>query len=407
MYVSRLIEPYILKASDSFPVLLVTGARQVGKTTLLKHLAKENRSYVTLDNPMIRTLAKEDPGLFLQRFRPPVMIDEIQYAPELFPFIKMAVDQDRKPGLFWLIGSQQFHLMKGISESLAGRVAIVELPGFSRREMQDQIKCSEPFLPTDKIIKERLKSAKALTLHELYHTIWRGSFPEIVLNQNMDRNLFFNSYTQTYLQRDIRAITKVGDEMRFLRFLKAAAARTGQLLNYASLARDADISQTSAHRWLSVLQASGLIFLLSPWHSNTTKRNLKSPKLYFTDTGLCSWLLEWSSPKTLEAGALSGHILESWVLGEIVKSYRNNGTPPPIYFYRDRDMREIDLLIMQDGITYPVEIKKTSAPSRRSVKHFSLLEKSGLKVGPGAVICLSEDSIPITENINTFPVAAL
>jgi len=255
---------------------------------------------------MVLSLAKEDPALFFQRFPAPVFIDEIQYAPELLPYIKMEVDKSHRNGLFWLTGSQQFHLMKGVSESLAGRVAVVHLMGFSRRELTGQSRKSRPFLPLPDEIQSRITTGGKLTLKELYRLIWRGAFPLMALNDEMDRDLFYSSYVQTYLQRDIRDLARVGDEMAFLRFLRAAAARTGQMLNLSELARDANVAANTAKNWLSILQASGVVYLLEPFYTNVTKRLVKTPKLYFLDTGLCAYLTEWSSPETLEAGYVRG-----------------------------------------------------------------------------------------------------
>lgn len=407
MYTPRTIEAFFKKATAQFPVMLVTGARQVGKTTFLRHISQEKRAYVTLDDPLLLSLAKEDSALFMQRFPPPVLIDEIQYAPELLPYIKMEVDKNRKPGLFWLTGSQQFHLMKGVSESLAGRVGIVHLLGLSRRECNGQSHESTPFLPTKKEIERRTESGKALPLNELYRQIWRGSFPSIALSEKTDRNLFYSSYVQTYLQRDIRDLARVGDEMAFLRFLRAAAARSGQLLNISELARDADVAPNTAKSWLSILEASGIIYLLQPYHTNVTKRLVKTPKLYFLDTGLCTWLTEWSSPKTLEAGAMSGAILETWVVSEILKTWWHNGRQAPFYFYRDKDQKEIDLLIVQDGTIYPVEIKKTASPGKDAVRHFHALEKLKLPIDHGCVVCLAPQSLPLGKNTFSIPASVI
>jgi hypothetical protein len=407
MYLPRTLEGIITSASGQFPVFLLTGSRQVGKTTLLRNISAEERRYVTLDDPLILTLAKEDPALFMQRFPSPVLIDEIQYAPELLPHIKMEVDRSRAPGLFWLTGSQQFHLMKGMSESLAGRVGILHLLGLSRRERIGQGRDTRPFLPTPEDIRRRSESGGDLSLKELYRIIWRGSFPAIALSDDMDRNLFYSSYAQTYLQRDVRDLARVGDEMAFLRFLRASAARSGQLLNLAELARDSDIAPNTAKSWLSILQASGLVYLLEPYHNNVTKRLIKTPKLYFLDTGLCAWLTEWSSPETLEAGAMSGAILETWIMGEILKSWWHNGRREPFYYYRDKDRKEIDLLIEQDGVIYPLEFKKSASPDRHAVRHFSVLDSLKLPVGHGGVICLAGQSLPLTTTTTTIPVSAL
>ena len=407
MYLSRTLENFAMSAARQFPVLLVTGARQVGKTTFLRHLSEDERTYVTLDDPLLLDLAKRDPALFLQRFRPPLLIDEIQYAPELLPYIKMEADKIGRPNLFWLTGSQQFHLMKGVSESLAGRVAIIRLLGFSRREMIGQSRELRPFVPIVSEITGREASGGALDLRELYSLIWRGTFPAIAINKEMDWNLFYSSYIQTYLQRDVRDLAKVGDEMAFLRFLRIAAARTGQLLNLSEFARDADIAVNTAKSWLSILQASGIVYLLEPYHTNLSKRLVKTPKLYFLDTGLCAYLTEWSSPETLEAGAMSGAILETWVMSELLKSYWHNGREAPFYYYRDKDKREIDLLIVQDGIIYPLEIKRTASPGIGDIRHFGVLEKLKMPIGPGGVICLARQSLPLSESAMAIPVAVL
>lgn len=403
MYVPRTLEPAIIKAAEQFIVVLLTGARQVGKTTLLRQLSHGTRTYVTLDDPLVLSLAKTDPALFMQRFPPPVLIDEIQYAPELLPYIKMAADRAGQPGLFWLTGSQQFHLMQGVSESLAGRVAVLHLLGLSRRELLGQGLDAPPFLPTPAEIAHRSAQGSRLTLRELYWRIWRGALPAMALNDLVDRDLFYSSYVQTYLQRDVRALAKVGDELAFLRFLRAAAARTGQLLNLTDLARDADVVPNTAKSWLSILLTSEIVYLLEPYHSNLSQRLVKAPKLYFLDTGLAAYLTEWASPETLEAGALSGPILETWIVAELLKSYWHNGRRPPFYFYRDKDHREIDLLLIQDGITYPLEIKKTASPGREDVRHFAALERLGMSIGPGGVICLAEQWLPLTASAQSIP----
>lgn len=408
MGLPRTLCPHIKSASALFPVLLVTGARQVGKTTLLRELCEPERSYVTLDDPLVLGLARDDPALFLQRFSPPLLIDEIQYAPELLPYIKMAVDGERHPGMFWLTGSQPFHLMRGVSESLAGRVAIVQLLGFSRREALGKGAETVPsFLPASDVLETLRASSSPLDVRRLYSLIWRGSFPAISANPQMSRDLFFGSYLQTYVQRDVRDLTRVGDESAFLRFLRAAAARTGQLLNVTDLARDADVAPNTAKSWLSILEASGLIYLLQPWHSNVTKRLIKTPKLYFLDTGLCAYLTQWSSPETLEAGAMSGAIFETWVLLELLKSYWHQGRQVPFYYFRNKDQREIDLLIESDGVLYPVEFKKSAAPSRESLAGMKALAQLGVKVGPGAVVCMVPEMLPLSRSVTAVPVGMI
>jgi predicted AAA+ superfamily ATPase len=354
---------------------------------------------------MIRSLAKTDPALFLQRFPAPVLIDEIQYAPELLSYIKMDVDNNRTAGRFWLTGSQQFHLMKGISETLAGRVAVVQLLGFSRRELEHDASAG-PFLPTQVLLRSRDKS-KTVTLANLYKAIWLGSFPALYQKTSIDRDLFYSSYLQTYLQRDVRDLANVGDEISFLRFLRASAARTGQMLNMQDLCRDSNINPATGKRWLSILENSGIAYLLEPYHTNVTKRLVKAPKLYFLDTGLAAWLTEWSSAATLEAGAMSGAFLESWVVSEVIKSWWHNGKRAPLYYYRDKDTKEVDLLIHQDRIIYPIEIKKSANPGRDSVRPFKALESLKLPVGPGCVVSLVSQRLPITESVQAVPVGMI
>ncbi len=407
MYRHRTLETYLSRVSNQFPVLLVTGARQVGKSTLLRKLAEPGRTIVTLDDPLVLNLARSDPALFFQRFTPPLVIDEIQYAPGLLPYIKMQVDLSQKPGLFWLTGSQQFHLMKGVSESLAGRIGIVQLLGLSRAELAGRGLNASPFIPTVEELEKRSSLAEPLLLNDLYRMIWLGGFPPIALNAITDRSLYYGSYVQTYLQRDVHDLARVGDEMAFFRFLRASAARTGQLLNVADLARDADVAVNTAKSWLAILLASGVIYLLEPYHTNLTKRMVKAPKLYFLDTGLCSYLTEWSSPETLEAGAMSGAILETWIMSELLKSYLHNGQRAPFYYYRDKDQKEIDLLIVRDGTIYPLEFKKTASPGQKDVQHFRLLGKLNMPTGFGGVICLTETYLPLTESAASIPVALI
>ena len=407
MYYHRSIEDCWVEASGQFPVLLLTGPRQIGKTTLLEKLCERSRRYVTLDDFSVRTLAREDPALFLQRFPPPVLIDEIQYAPELLPYIKISVDRNKKPGAFWLTGSRQFQMMKGISESLAGRVAIVNLLGFSSREKLQRKGSLPPFLPTANVLKQRAQSAAKTDLQTVYENIWYGSFPALVTGQIKDRTLFYSSYTQTYLQRDVRDLAHVGNLETFTRFLKACAARTGQMLNLSDLARDTDVSVMTAKHWLSILVASFQVYLLQPYHSNLTKRLYKTPKLYFLDTGLCSYLTEWSSAQTLAAGAMAGALLETYVVTEILKSWWHRMKFPSLYYYRDKEGREIDILILQDSIMYPVEVKKAATVQRDWIKTFSPLARFTKDIGSGAVVCLAPDMLPLDQSNTVIPVGYL
>ncbi len=401
MYSERTLASFLLKSSESFPVLLVTGPRQVGKTTLLRHVQKEGGGYVTLDDPLARSLAKEDPRLFLQKFARPLLIDEIQYVPELLPIIKMEVDKNQKQGEFWLTGSQQFHLMKNISETLAGRVAILHLQGLSQNEKQGLYE-REPFLPSSS-----LSLRSSWNLPDIFTVIFRGSFPKVALDQGVDHDLFYSSYVQTYLERDIRDLSRVSDEQAFIKFLRVVAARTATVINFSDLARDIGIAPVTAKAWLSLLQTSGLIYFLEPFYVNETKRLIKSAKLYFLDTGLCSYLAGWTSPQTLERGAFSGAIFETYVISELLKSYWHNGKKAPFFFCRDKDKREIDLVIYQDGTLYPIEIKKTTLPSKEDRKHFHMLNSFRLPVSQGAVICLAEDFYPLTSDISILPLKRL
>lgn len=407
MYFHRTIADFLPTASRQAPVLLIVGARQVGKSTLLSHAAEGDRTSVTLDDPLLVQLARNDPAMFFQRFPPPLLIDEIQYAPQLLPHIKMLADTLRKPGLIWLSGSQPFHLMRNISESLAGRVTILNLLGLSLRERGGHGKGAKPLFFDATTPPWQGDASQTLTAQALYNLIWRGSYPAMSADETLDRDLFYASYMQTYIQRDVRDLARVGDETAFVRFVRACAARTAQLLNLTDLARDADIAPNTAKHWLSILQASGIVMLLEPWHSNATSRLVKAPKLHFIDTGLCAWLTAWSSPETLEAGAFAGAILESWVVLEIVKGWWHNGKSAQFYHLRDKDQREVDLLLIRDGVAHPIEVKKSAAPKTNDVRHFSALSNRGLEVGAGAVVCLCSQALPLTEQAWALPVGLL
>ena len=405
----RTLSSFIKSISSQFPVLLVTGPRQAGKTTLLEMCAQSNRQYVTLDDLNARNIAQEDPKLFIQTFKPPVIIDEIQYAPQLLSYIKIEVDRTKqKPGMYWLTGSQKFTLMKGITESLAGRVAIVDLLGLSQAEIRGYPKTS-PFLPVTKWLSKakRRKVEKPDTIHSIYKKIWQGSFPKVINMSAKQRNLYYRSYIQTYIQRDVRDVIGISNDTVFYKFITAVAARTGQLLNYTDLARDVAINNKTAKSWLSVLETSGLVYLLQPWHSNINKRIVKTPKLYFLDTGLASYLTKWTDSKSLQVGAMSGHILETWIFTELLKSYWHTGEEAHFYYYRDMDQKEIDLLIETADKFYPIEFKKTSIPSKNTIKSLSLLKKLEKKIGPGAVICFVENDIPLSKTVKAIPISYL
>ena len=400
MYISRIIEDKINQLSSQFKVLLITGARQVGKSTVLK-MCDSKRNYISLDDPKARLLALNDPEVFLEKYTPPVTIDEIQYAPNLFSYIKMIVDSSDKKGQYWLTGSQQFSMMENVTESLAGRVAIINLKGLSLDEIQTNT-YTEPFIPTIDFIQNRRKTSKTLGLKNVYEMIWRGAYPEINSSDNTDWQTFYSSYLQTYIERDIKHLNIVSNEVDFLKFIKVIAARTGQMLNYLDIANEVGISQHIAKNWLDLLIRSDIIYLLPPYFRNINKRILKTPKVYFSDTGLCSYLTDWETPQTLESGAMSGAIFETFVVNEIIKSYKNAGREPNIYYYRDKDKREIDVIIERNGKLYPIEIKKTANPDKSMAKNFSVIPDD--RLGEGAVVCLVKDDLPLTENVNMIPV---
>lgn len=402
------MEVTIIKASNSFPVLMVTGPRQIGKTTLLQHCSEPNRLYVTLDDLNQRSLAKSDPELFFKRNPPPILIDEVQYAPELFNYIKIICDRERKNGLFWLTGSQKFHLMQNISESLAGRVAILDLLGLSQAEIFNHAQNSQPLLPTPEWLNNaREHFQKDFELMDIYKRIWTGSFPQIVLQPKTDRDLFYASYVQTYIQRDVREITNITNETGFYNFLRAVAARSGQLLNYADLARDAEINHRTVKDWLNILETSGIIYLLRPYHNNVVNRLIKTPKIYFLDTGLCSYLTRWQSVESLEAGAMSGNILETYIFTEILKSYWHNGKEAYFNFYRDKDDKEVDLIIDKDNVLHPIEMKKTANPYANAPSNFKFLSSLQQNIGHGMVVCLTEKDMPLSRDVDAVPVSYL
>jgi len=400
-YITRLLEPKILESSSHFPVILVTGPRQTGKTTLLQEIKEEGRHYVSLDSMPARILAREDPELFLQRYAPPVIIDEIQYAPELLSAIKISCDTRRENGMYWLTGSQQFELMRGVTESLAGRVAIVTLNGLSSREIDGRSDDTAPFLPP---LLQPKQSASVFDETLLFERIFRGSYPALVSDTGMDTELYYSSYVQTYLERDIRELSQVGNLETFYTFLKVMAGRTGSTLNMSDIARDCAVSVPTVKQWISLLCATSIVYLLRPWHSNHSSRLIKSPKFYFLDTGLCSYLAGYGSARTLSSGPLRGSIFETWCVSEILKSWWYALREPPAYYYRDKDGAEIDVLFDTDGSLYPVEIKLGASPKKDWIKHFSVLDKAKRTIGPGAVLCLCQDVFPLDRNNSANPV---
>lgn len=407
MYIKRHAEKTVQELARMFGAVLVAGPRQVGKTTMLERLTK-GINYATLDDPLLRAIAEEESETFFKDNPPPVFVDEIQKAPALFERIKMILDRERKKGQFFMCGSHQFKMMKGVSESLAGRIGLVTLLGLSLRESHG-IEFDLPFLPTEEYFAQRKLHLANISYDDVWNSIHRGSMPELCDNPDFNWQMFYGAYVRTYIDRDVRELSEIGDTVKFTKFMVATAASTGQLLNLSSLARDIGISQPTAERWLSILVASNIVYLLQPYSNNITKRAVKTPKIYFLDTGLAAYLTKWNTPDVLKNGAMAGAFFESFVVSEIVKSYYNRGILElPLYFYRDKDMNEIDLLIEENGILYPLEMKKHSDPRKRDIEAFDLLDKiSGIKHGPGGVICLYDNLVTLRGNDRVIPIQYL
>lgn len=402
-YIHRTLERKFLKMSSFFKAVLVTGARQVGKTTMLKHLAEnENRTYVSMDNQMARALAKTDPVLFFQMYKPPIIIDEIQKAPELFEQIKIMCDETDQRGLFWLTGSQQYHMISNIRETLAGRIGILELYSLSKNETDNIIFPNELDFTLDCLL-ERQKVSGKNDITDIFDHIWKGGMPAALNADEEQRQEYFNSYIETYLMRDVSEEGGITDTVRFRRFLNACAALTAEQVNYSTLAEAADISQPTAKAWLLLLESLGIIYLLKPFANNEIKRLAKTPKLYFCDTGLCAYLSMWLTRDTLMNGAASGHYFENYVVAELLKNYSYSQSKVNLTYYRDSNAKEIDVLIEENGKIHPLEIKKSANPNRREIKKYEVLEKTGMQIGAGGIICMCEEVIPINSRNSFIP----
>ena len=414
-YIERALEKKLLEVIKNYKSVLITGSRQVGKSTLLKNIFPDYK-YVSLDDPFLEQQAKENGSMFMMLNPPPVIIDEVQHAPELFRYIKIKCDESEERGLFCLSGSQQFKLMKNVSETLSGRISIIELNGLSLREIQRD-PFSERFIPTLDYIQERQKTAKAPA--NIWEIIHRGSYPELQ-NPQMDWGTYYADYVKTYIERDVRELSAVQDLNSFKRFVIAAAARTGEVLNYSNIANEVGKDAVTIKNWISILEASGIIYLLEPYANSALKRAVKTPKLYFRDTGLACYLTRWLSPETLAYGAMSGHMFETFVISEILKSFANKGLDYRYFvsFYRGHDKikqkvngetviseGEIDLIIEEDGVCYPIEIKQNSNISVTDTSAFMVLDKlENKKRGMGAVICNCPQPGMLRENIMQLPV---
>lgn len=402
MCITRHIEKTIEISFAAFPAVLITGPRQVGKSTLLINRFK-NIPNVTLDNPLQLLSLRQDPVEFFKLHGSPLIIYEVQRAPECFSVLKYMIDSDRRTGMYILTGSQKYALMKGVSESLAGRIGIIDMLGLSDREIYED-PFDRPFLPTSDYLLER-RPKMAPSIQNLWERIHRGSMPELYSNENMDWEQYYAAYVDTYIERDVKQLGSVGDTLAFTQFMTALASRTGELLNAASLARDVGVDSKTVKRWLSILQASNIIYLLQPFSLNINKRIIKTPKVYFTDTGLVCYLCRWLTPETLANGAMAGSIYETFIVSEILKSYYNAGKEPDLYFFRNTDGQEVDLLFYRDGKLYPIEIKKTSSPNVKDAKHFGTLSTffPSLEVSEGGIICNAEDLLPLGQNLKIIP----
>lgn len=409
MYITRHMEKPVMELNEQYPVLLLTGPRQVGKTTMLEHLIEvegKGRKKVSLDDLTLRELAKTDPKMFFQLYQPPLLIDEVQYAPELFPYIKIMVDERHQPGDFWLTGSQLFKMMEGVQESLAGRVALLHLSPLSQSEIMKRPP-EPPFSLELPLLSERQNGRQMLNTPEVFQRIHQGGMPALVTGTYSNASIFYSSYIDTYMERDVRRLSNDIDSLKFLRFLRSVAARTSQQVNYKGIADDAEIDQTTAKNWLHVLEALGIIFLLEPYSNNVLKRTVSKPKLYFYDSGIVCYLTRWSSPETAMEGAMSGALLENYTVAEIIKTYQNAGQEPFLYYYRDKDAREIDLILERDGKLFPIEIKKMASPPKKLTKVFDLIDKSPLQRGTGAILCMADQLGAFDQNNLIVPISLI
>lgn len=390
----------IKKISDTFRVLLVTGPRQTGKTTLLKSLKPENMGYVTLDDKVLRKQAQDDPKLFLEEHPAPLFIDEAQYAPDLFSYIKINVDNSKAKGQYWITGSQQFNLMKNASESLAGRVGIVNLNSFTYSEIVKN-ENMDLFNP------DKLKKAAKIEVNDLFEIIFKGGMPEFYDNPKIDRNLYFQNYINTYIEKDVRELIEIGKLEEFKKFMVSIASRIGEQLNYSDISKDCGVSVPTIISWMSVLVSSGLVYLLEPYMSSQLKRMTHIPKIYFMDTGLAAYLAGWESARNLQLSSTSGHYLENFVICEIIKSYNARGIKPNLSYYRDKEKHEIDLVFYKNNKLYPFEIKKTASPNSSMISSFKYLENSKKEIATGGIICLYDNLMKMDEKNYIIPISSV
>ena len=418
--IKRHIEPVVARRAKNSKAILLTGPRQVGKSTLFKHLFSDVNQ-VTFDDDLLLAQAAEDVGLFLLNNPCPLMIDEVQKCPSIFNRLKIVLDNTEKLSNFFLTGSQKLQLMENVSDSLAGRISIVELEGLSLREIND-VDFNRHFVPTEDYLSEREKHLKKYSA-DIWETIHRGSYPELYANPEREWIDYYQSYVKTYLERDVNRLVKAKNHLTFIRFMTAVAARTGQQLNYANIASELDVSEVTVKEWISILDKSGVVYILKPYKASVLNRAVKTPKLYFRDTGLCCYLTRWLTPGTLKNGAMAGAMFETFVINEILKSYSNEGLDYDfdVYYYNGKDKKkkdengktvevegEIDLIIQENGILYPIEIKMSTMPKAAMASEFDVLDGvPDKKRGMGAIICLIDRKLYLRENLVALPLEYL
>ncbi len=404
MYIERHIQHILDELRQQFPSVLLTGARQVGKSTLLQHIVPQYK-YLTFDEPLLLEQAKQEPRLFFLNHSLPLILDEVQYAPELFSLLKLEIDKQKQNGMFLLSGSQAFELMKNVSETLAGRIAILQLKGLSLREIH-KVAFYQPFIPNSDYLSQREKHLQS------YENIWeyihKGDMPRLY-EQETNWEIYYASYVSTYIERDVKQLINIQDSSKFTRFMVSIAARSGELLNYSSIAQEVGITVNTIKKWTTILQTAGIIYLLQPYSNNHLKRLIKTPKVYMLDTGLMAYLSKWLTPETIQNGAKSGQFFETFVVSQVIKSFNNNGIEPPLYFYRDTNQKEIDILIEYDHTLYPIEIKATASPNKKMANAFKLLEKiSGdIIIGNGVIINQYPDKMWLADDLLSLPITYL
>lgn len=402
--ISRQMQSLVTRLVKQFPAILVTGARQVGKSTLLQYIGQDYQ-YITFDDPMLLQQAKDESRLFFLNHQGKLILDEVQYVPEIFSLLKLEIDRKQKNGLFLLSGSQAFELMQNVSETLAGRIAILKLQGLSLREILG-VSFNQPFVPNNDYLfarEEELKSPE-----NVWQLIHKGDMPRLYA-QETDWEIYYRSYVTTYIERDVRQLTNIASTTDFTRFMVSIASRSGELLNYSNIAQEVGVSNETIKRWVAILQTSGIIYLLQPYHNNHLKRAIKTPKVYFLDTGLMAYLTKWLTPETISSGAKSGQFFETFVVSQVIKSFNNQGIEPPLYFYRDTNQKEIDLIIEYDRTLYPVEIKVTASPNKKMAKSFDLLSPLSPEwtLGQGVIINQYPTKLYLSENLVALPLSYL